>query len=41
MVITALPFDYVNLIDKGDRIRRTSARASETRIRRASGRGEG
>ena len=32
----ALPFDYLQHIDRGDRIRRSRARPSGSRVRRAA-----
>jgi hypothetical protein len=34
MIPAALPFDYLRHIDRGDRIRRSRARASDKRVRR-------
>lgn len=38
MLLTALPFDYVTLLDPGDRVRKTRARTSGSRVRRTAAR---
>jgi hypothetical protein len=35
MLLAPLPFDYVTLLDPGDRLRRTRALTSGSRVRRA------
>jgi hypothetical protein len=40
MLLSPLPFEYIRLMDPGDRIRRTRGRPTGTRIRRTSRRGE-
>jgi hypothetical protein len=34
MLLTPFPFDYVVLVDPGDRLRRTRARGGGSRVRR-------
>jgi hypothetical protein len=36
MFLAPLPFDYAKLLDVGDRVRRTGARSTGTRVRRTS-----
>jgi hypothetical protein len=36
MFLTSLPLDYVRLLDRGDRIRRTRARTSDSRVRKTN-----
>jgi hypothetical protein len=40
MFLTSLPFDYAKLIGPGDRVRTTRGRATGSRFRRTSPRGE-
>lgn len=40
MFPTSLPFDYVKLIDRGDRVRTRREHATGNRFRRTSPRGE-
>jgi len=40
MFLTSLPFDYAKLVGPGDRVRTTRARATGSRFRRTSPRGE-
>jgi hypothetical protein len=35
MLLAPLPFEYVRLLDPGDRVRRKPGREGETRIRRS------
>lgn len=37
MLLSPLPFDYVKLLDTGDRVRRTRGRATGSRVRRTPG----
>jgi hypothetical protein len=41
MFPAALPLDYVRHIDRGDRIRRSRARPTGSRVRRGTRRGSG
>ena len=38
-MIPALPFDYLKHLDRHERVRRTQARPTGTRVRRGTGRG--
>lgn len=39
MYLATLPFDYVALLDTGDRVRRAPGRPTETRVRAGEPRG--
>jgi hypothetical protein len=41
MLLTSLPFDYVKLLDTGDRVRTPRKRTGEIRVRRAPKREKG
>jgi hypothetical protein len=41
MLLASLPFDYLQHIDRGDRIRRSRARPNGSRVRRGTPRGTG
>ncbi len=36
MLVTYLPFEYIQLIDRGDRVRRSRTRAGGSRVRRGA-----
>ncbi len=38
MLLTSLPFDYATMLDPGDRVRKTRARTSGSRVRRTDAR---
>ena len=39
MLLAALPFDYLQHIDRGERIRRSGSRPNDSRVRRGTPRG--
>jgi hypothetical protein len=41
MLVASLPFEYLRHIDRGDRIRRSRARLSGSRVRRGTPGGTG
>jgi len=40
MFPATLPFDYIKLVDRGDRVRSTREHTSDSRFRRTSPRGQ-